>query len=366
MLSSRAAPVTIRDVAAAAGVSTATVSRVMSDRTSPGAEGGASAPVSAETRTRVREAAERLGYRVNHVARSLKRGSTRSIAVLAPEFANDFFMELAESIERELEASGYALLLCSSSNSAAEEERRLELLSRRLVDGVIVIPASSRGAHLRRVAESGMPLVLVDRLVEGASLDAVLADNEGGAYAATAAVVAERPGRAAFMGGDLSITTARERLAGFARAMAELGLPAGAEAVRLGGMGIADGYRIAGELLADPDPPRALFAVNLLVHLGIERRLVEAGAASDFAVASFDETPYSPFLPACRYGVAQDAAAMGAAAARLVLERIARPGEHGEPRILRLPTALIRHGGPASGSDPARGAPTPPAPATPA
>lgn len=349
----RVASVTIRDVAAAAGVSTATVSRVMSQLSRHEAEGGASAAVSAGTRTRVREAAERLGYRVNHVARSLKRGSTRSIAVLAPEFANDFFMELAEAIERELESSGYALLLASSSNSAAEEERRLELLSHRLVDGVIVIPASSRGAHLRRVAESGMPVVLVDRLVEGASLDAVLADNEGGAYAATAAIVAERRGRAAFVGGDLSITTARERLAGFARAMAELGLPSGAEAVRLGGMGIADGYRAAGALLAEPDPPRALFAVNLLVHLGIERRLVEAGAASDFVIASFDETPYSPFLPACRYGVAQPAAEMGAAAARLILERIARPAAPGEPRILRLPTTLVRHGGEATAAPPA-------------
>jgi LacI family transcriptional regulator len=340
--------VTVRDVALAAGVSTATVSRALN---------GDSA-VSPEAARAVLAAAKRLGYSVNHIARSLKQGSTRTIAVLAPELSNDFFMELAEAMERELEASGYMLLVSSSSNSAAEEERRLGFLSQRLVDGVVVIPASSRGEHLRRAAASGMPLVLVDRLVDGGGFDAVLADNEGGAFEATTALLADGHGRLAFVGGESAITTARERLAGFDRAVAAARLGEAA-ALRLpGGMGIEDGYRAMGKLLAEPDPPRALFAVNLLVHLGIERRLLEArdgacltdaaGSAGGFSIASFDETPYSPFLPACRYVVAQPVAEMGRAAARLVLERVAagrdpaRPAP-AAPRLVRLPTTLIRH-----------------------
>ncbi len=332
---------TVRDVAAAAGVSTATVSRVLGAESR--APEGKAAPVTAETRARVLAAAERLEYQANHVARSLKTRTTRTVAILAPELSNDFFMELAEGMERELVKSGYMLLVSSSSNSAAEEERRLKILSERLVDGIVVIPAAERGDHLRAVAERGTPVVLVDRRVSGASLDAVLADNVGGAFQATQALLSEGRRRAVFVGGDAHLTTARERLEGFGRAVAA---SAGVEFLepRLGGMGIEDGFRHMDELLRSGEEPDALFAVNLLVHLGMERRLLEepSSAADRLAIASFDETPYSPFLAACRYSVAQPAAEMGAAAARLVLERIARSGD-GSPREIRLPTTLIRH-----------------------
>lgn len=363
----RRSKATVRDVASAAGVSTATVSRVLN-----AADGRETASVASETRDRVLAAAARLDYRTNHVARSLKTRSTRTVAILAPELSNEFFMALAEGMERELEKSGYMLLVSSSSNSAAEEERRLRILSERLVDGIVVVPAAERGEHLAETARRGTPVVLVDRLVEGAELDAVLADNEGGAYQAARelfALTSSRERSAVFVGGDISLTTARERLAGFERAAA--GNPAVRTLpARLGGMGIEDGYRHMDELLragaADPSgradasgasdlsgaAPDAVFAVNLLVHLGIERRLLEAAREAapgrPFVppeIASFDETPYSPFLAACRFSVAQPAAEMGAAAARLVLERIdrQRAGLGGSPRILRLPTALIRH-----------------------
>ncbi|MDX9958178.1 MAG: LacI family DNA-binding transcriptional regulator [Spirochaetia bacterium] len=378
------ATATVRDVARVAKVSTATVSRVLNQiadsspddldagqadglkaRTDCGEAGngvasdfrqspGASTPrVSPRTRARVLAAAELLDYRPNHVARSLKTRSTRTIAILAPELANDFFMELAESTEKELGKAGYMLLISSSSNSAEEEARRLRVLSQRLVDGIIVVPASQDGAHIQVIAEAGTPVVLVDRLVANARLDAVLADNEGGAREATRALLADGFTRISFVGGDPALTTARERLAGFSLAIAEAGL--GKPDAHLGGMGIADGYRLMDSIMAEASPPQALFAVNLLVHLGMERRLLEEGRAAleRFPMASFDETPYSPFMTACRYAVAQPAAEMGIAAARLILERIGQTGSHasgpdapkdsGTPVTIRLPTTLIRH-----------------------
>ena len=347
---------TVRDVAVLAGVSTATVSRALAPAEAD--------RVSAETRERVRAAAERLSYTANHVARSLKTRSTRTIAILAPELANDFFMELAEGMEKELDGAGYTLLIASSSNSLETEAKRLAVLSERLVDGIVVIPAGARGDHLQLLADRGTPVVLVDRLVEGAALDAALSDNEGGAYELTRALLADGFRRIAFVGGDVTISTARERLSGFARALAEAGLSADSSFMRLGGMGMDDGYRRMDEILRSDRPPEAIFAVNLLVHLGIERRLMElasdGGAAGkpEFAVAGFDETPYSSFFPSCRYTAAQDAAGLGAAAARLMLERIAatsitdyeagsehrRTGEPASaPRIVRLSTKLIRH-----------------------
>ena len=343
-------PATVTDVAALARVSTATVSRALNPSSAE--------LVSSEARERVFAAAAKLDYAANHAARSLKTRSTRTVAILAPEFANEFFMELAEGMERELEKSGYMLLVASSVNSQEEEAKRLALLSRRLVDGIVVIPAGKRGDHLQAISDRGTPVVLVDRLVEGAKLDAVLSDNEEGAFCLTRALLMDGLTRVAFVGGDVTISTARERLSGFARALAEAGFAADSTSTRLGGMGIEDGFRRMDEILRADDPPEALFAVNLLVHLGMQRRLLQAGTQADgrpvsarFVLASFDETPYSPFLPSCRYTAAQDAAGLGAAAARLVLDRIrargnAAAGEKSvpaEPRIVRLPTTLIRH-----------------------
>ena len=130
---------TIRDVALASGLSTATVSRVLNG----------DASVAAATALRVRAEVERLGYTMNHVARSLKKGSTRTVGVIAPELASDFFMLLAESMDRELSGAGYSLIVCSSWESAEEEAERMRLLAERLVDGLVVIPATGSGELLR-------------------------------------------------------------------------------------------------------------------------------------------------------------------------------------------------------------------------
>lgn len=354
--------VTIREVAAAAGVSTATVSRALSP---DGAEG-----VSEETRRRVFAAVSKTGYRANHAARSLKTRSSRTVGIVAPELANDFFMDLAEAIAGELEREGYTLLVASSANSVEEEKKRVAMLAERMVDGMVVIPAGSRGDHLAARALRGTPIVLVDRLVEGADMDAVLSDNEGGAYELTRRLLADGFRRICFVGGDAAISTARERIAGFSRAMTEAGLGLHGT-IRAGGMELRDGYAGMGAVLESPSPPDALVAVNLLVHLGMERRLLEEGRSLKYrrrpagalpVIAAFDETAYTPFLPACRYTAAQDAAAMGKEAVRRILERIAErkaaekyPGKRTAPagegggRITRLPVTIVRYKG--SGGD---------------
>jgi LacI family transcriptional regulator len=341
---------TIRDVARAAGVSTATVSRALVSGPSRVAE---------KTRLRVYSAAERLGYRVNHAARSLKTRSTRTVAVIAPELANDFFMALAEGIAGELDAQGYTMLLATSENSPEEEKKRLVMLADRMADGIVVIPAGSGGEHLEALAKQGVPLLLVDRLVAGTGLDAVVSDNEGGAFELTRALLADGFRRIAFVGGDPAISAARERLAGYAGALAKAGTQAGQGCVFAGGMGVEDGCRHMEAILALRDPPEALVAVNLLVHLGMERRLFEYHAGKDAAyhpvIAGFDESRYTSFLPACRYTAAQNAVGMGKEAGRRILEkirirqeRVKSPGNLGAEekaagRIIRMPVVIINN-----------------------
>ena len=336
---------TIRDVAVVAGVSTATVSRVLAP--------GNSSHVAEKTKGRVIAAAEKLGYRTNYTARSLKRQSTMTVAVVFPELANDFFMDVAEGIERELNSEGYTMLLSSSLNSVEEEKKRISMLAGRMVDGMLIIPASSQGEHFQSLSDQGMPIVLVDRIVEGTELDAVTSDNEEGTFRLTKALLSDGFTKIAFVGGEITLSSARERLSGYARALAEAGIKPEPSWICLGGMEVEDGYRQMKNLLKKRNPPEAMVAVNLLVHLGMERFLLDMDSpARPVVIAGFDESRYTPFLPACRYTASQDAIGMGSWAGKRIIEKIREKktlsfenGKAGKPResaarIIRLPVSI--------------------------
>ncbi|MDR1143778.1 MAG: LacI family transcriptional regulator [Spirochaetaceae bacterium] len=324
---------TIRDVAEAAGVSTATVSRVLAAENAD--------RVSEETRRRVHFAVEALGYRVNHAARSLKTRSSRTVGVIAPELANSFFMDLTEGIEGVLDTEGYTLLLASSSNSVEEEKKRISTFTERMVDGMVIIPAGSSGDHLKTLSER-LPVVQVDRFVEGADLDTVVSDNEGGCFELTRALLRDGYTRIGFAGGDITLSTARERLSGYGRALAEAGITPEPGWVCLGGMGIEDGYRRMETILTGKTPPEALVTVNLMVHLGVQRYLLDHPKGK-MIIAGFDESLFTPFLPLCRYTAAQDAVEMGRQAGRRIVEKIRHKDGQTGCRIIRLPVTINAH-----------------------
>jgi LacI family transcriptional regulator len=327
--------VTIHDVAREAGVSTASVSRVVN--------GGR--PVQEDTARSVRAAIDKLGYKANQVARSLKTRATKTIGVVAPLLASDFFMLLAEIMDRELSAKGYSLIVCSSSESAEEEAKRLRLLAGRLVDGIIMIPASDASPHVKEIQARGIPVVFIDRMAKGVEADAVLVDNEGGARAATEALIADGYKRIGFLGADLGIMTARERYSGYRQAMAAAGLEVEERYTSFGKLNHIDsGFRSMEEVLALPGAPDAYFVVNADTHIGATNYLMTSGRAYRDRVvfASFDEMPFSPLLQFCRYSVSQPIAEMGRLAAAMMLGRIER-GLSGKAEIVRLATTLIRH-----------------------
>jgi LacI family transcriptional regulator len=192
-------------------------------------------------------------------------------------------------------------------------------------------------------------MVLVDRLAEGAEIDAVTSDNEGGTFQLTRSLLADGFRRIAFVGGEITLSAARERLSGFARALAEAGIQPEPSWICLGGMEVEDGYRLMKILLESPNPPEAMVAVNLMVHLGMERRLLDMnGSGPRVVIAGFDEARYTPFLPACRYTASQDAVGMGRLAGQRLIEniRIKKQGhfaaEKSGERIIRLPVTISR------------------------
>lgn len=326
--------ITIRNVAQKAHVSTATVSRVLNN----------DPRVRDETKNAVLEAMESLGYKINFVARSLKTSRTHTIGVVAPDLAGDFFMFIAESMNRELTLHGYSIVVSTSRDSEEEEAKRLRHLAERLVDGIVLIPIGSSSTYLPQIFALGIPIVLVDRGLKGCEADQVLADNETGAYEAVRALIREGHCRIGFLGGKPEVTTAGERFAGYRRAMEEAGLEIEQRYVRFGHPTLPFGYRTMEDIVKDPDSPDTWFIVNLFAHLGATNYLISEGGerARRITFAAFDEMPYSPLLRYCRYAVQQPIAEMGKAAANLIIDRIEGKGPP-EPQILRFKTRLIQH-----------------------
>jgi len=326
--------ITIRDVASHANVSTATVSRVLNDDEC----------VVESTRERVLSSMEKLGYKVNFVARSLKTSRTKTIGIMAPDLSGDFFMYIAESLDRELAALGYSLVVSVSHDSAEEEVKRLRHLAERLVDGIVIIPATNKGAHLGFLRDFGIPLVFVDRTVVDQEVDAVLSENEEGAFAATKALISDGHTRIGFIGGKPEISTSQERFSGYRRAFEDAGLPIEEEFIRFGPPTLPFGYHAMEEMIRRDDSPDAWFLVNAFTHIGATNCLLTEGREKNRRIvfAAFDEMPYSPLLRFCKYSVQQAMSEMGKSTARMIMGRILGT-DLSPPRTLRLKTRLIRH-----------------------
>lgn len=308
--------ITVKEVAALAGVSVATVSRVLNNHSS----------VSPATEARVRLAMDRLGYTRNEVARSLKVRQTRTIGIIAPEFTNAFFMEVVETMDRMLSPEGYTMVLCCSNDSVDEERRKLRVLVERSVDALVAIPASDEGRHFSDILPSGMPLVLLDRHLPQLAVDTVQTDNRGGVGALVSALANDGYTKIAFLGGDLHIPTANERYEGFTQAMRRFDLEIDKRFVFLeGAMTQQHGREFMASALAFPDHPDAFLVANDSLHLGATTHVLKSmdlQQRSRLVFASFDYLPYAPLLSLCRYAAAQPMQEIGQAVAALLLRRV--------------------------------------------
>ena len=331
---------TIKDVAKLAGVSIATVSRVLNKL----------GVVNPETERKVLSAVAMLHYQRNAVARSLKLKVTKSIGIMVPEISNTFFTEIVEKLEHLLGPLGYALLVCSSENSVAEEKRKLSLLLERNVDGLVVIPVSDVGTHFTNPSLSNTPFVMIDRKIEGMNCDVILTDNRQGAYDVTSALIREGRTRIGFLGGDAHVHTSVERLHGYLDAMKAHQLEVDKEFIFLGGMTQKAGYTLMQQALSMAGCPNAFFMVNDMVHIGATSYLMAHEGRqmhSRMAFAAFDYLYYAPLLQFCHYAVAQPLDLIGKSAARLLIRRMEGDRQGFPATIVLEPTihAMKENGG---------------------
>jgi LacI family transcriptional regulator len=324
--------VTIQDVAQRAGVSAATASRVLSGNPA----------TSAASRARVRQAARELQFHVNARARSLRSQQTDTIGLLLPDIRNPFFAEIAQSAEQAALAAGMATLLCNANESTSQQDLYLKLLVAQRVDGIIAAPQGDGSVRLAEVLDLGIPLVFVDRVVDGVDVPTITSDNAAGMRQAIDHLAGLGHTRIGFVAGPQETSTGRERLAAFRDALAGAGLPGDDELIRYGNYQSASGLACARTLLGLPHPPTALIAADSLMTLGVLQACSELGVpiGDGLSVIGYDDTETTRVLSPALTVITHDAAAMGAAAFAMIQDVMAgRPAGH-----IVLPASLIiRH-----------------------
>ena len=322
---------TMSDVAAVAGVSLKTVSRVVNDE--PG--------VNATTAARVRAAIAQLGFRRNYVARALRRGQRfRMFGLVIEDVRNPFYAAIARGVEDVTRAGGQ-LLITGSSDEDPDRERELALLlCERRVDGLLIVPAGEDHHYLIPELQAGMQAVFIDRPPGNIAADAVLLDNAGGARAATEHLLQRGHRRIAMAVDEMAIFTQRERWRGFCDALVDAGLSIDDTLVRFGIHDAATAELVAGELLSLANPPTAIFAANNRITTGVLRALAADG--TDVEVVGFDDLELAELLARPPSTVSYDAADLGREAARLLLARL--EGDARPPQRVILPTDFVVRG----------------------
>ena len=321
----------VKEVAKRAGVSIATVSRVLSGKSL----------VSPELAGRVKLAAIELHYRPNRAARSLRARETRAIGVLVPDIENPFFTSIIAGIEEILQAADYTLLLANYSEDPERESRLLRTLAGESVDGIIFTPSGAQSREYQRLLDTGIPMVAVSRKPEGLRVDVVGVDNEGGAAEAVRHLLKLGHVRIAFVNGTLAVSTGREKEAGYYRAFREAGVPVDPRLILHTDWRHPSGSKAMNELLDLPSRPTAVFGGNNMITLGILEVIHGRGLQipRDIAVVGFDDLVWATSLRPSLTAVAQPCGDVGRKAAELLLARTADPT--GETRNVEFAATLI-------------------------
>jgi LacI family transcriptional regulator len=327
-------PATIRDVAARANVSVATVSRVLNGATDVGQD----------FRDRVLSAVADLGYRPSGPARSLRTRATAVFGIIITDITNPFFTAMVRGAEDAALRGGYSVILANTDENLDKERRYLEVAAAEQVAGVILAPASSTQTRIDSLTERNIPVVTVDRRLRGAGLDSVTVNNFRAARDATAHLLKGGCTRVAMIAGLSRTTTGLRRLAGYKAALREVGLPVDPSLIARADFRVDGGYQAARGLLRRPDPPDGLFVANNLMTVGALEALAAEGVdiPREIAIVGFDDTSWSTALRPALTAVSQPTYEMGQRAAELLIDRVG--GAALQPRDITLHARLIVRG----------------------
>jgi len=327
--------VSMNDVARKAGVSIATVSRVINGN----------ARLNENTRAKVLRAIREMDYQPSRVAKRLRSKSIsgRLIGVLIPDIQNPFYVDVLRGVEEEAYQHNYALIMCNFGQDEKKEKLYLELLRSEAIDGLLAAPAREDDEAVIKLLEEGMPIVCVDRGLRNQDVDLVMVDNRKGAFQAVDHLAQSGYRHIAYISGLPAIPSSRQRETGYRDALEKNGLPFDPSLVKYGNSKYESGVILCDELLSSENPPDAIFTGNDLITLGALETIHRKGfhIPDQVAIIGFDDMFWSNSLYPPLSAVRQPAYEIGRRATDLLIQRINDPGRSCIQMILN-PELMIR------------------------
>ncbi len=317
---------TIDQVAKKAGVSKATVSRVLND----------SKPVREETRQRVMQAIKELDFKPNPAARSLVSKKSRIIGVIVTDIANLFVSVLVKGIEDIAYSKNYNIFICNSHGSAQKEVKLLQMLKNKRVDGIIFLTSQLISEHKSFFQKSALPISLVNVSYDGNNIIGVRIDNRKAAYDITCYFLQKGHRHIGMIRAPLEdLDTGKERFLGYCQALQEYGLSLNEELIATGDLEAQDGYRLTSALLKNNKPDAFVVACDLMAF-GVIKAIFDQGynVPEDIEVAGFDDVPMASYYNPTLTTVRQPIEEMGQLAAEKLIKLIEGEGDREGEMVL--------------------------------
>jgi LacI family transcriptional regulator len=334
-------PVSIKDVAALAGVSLGTVSNVLNRPE----------VVSEPTRARVLAAIKELGFIRNESARQLRAGRSRTIGLVVLDVANPFFTDVARGVEDAASEAGLAVILCNSDDQKAKESRYLEVLEEHRVQGILITPVTGADARLARVQRRGTPVVLVDSRSASRGQCSVSVDDVLGGDLAVSHLLEAGHERIAFVGGPLSTRQVADRRDGAFRALERAGRDRGdLHVIDTPALNVAAGQGAGAIIAALPSSgrPTAVFCANDLLALGVLQEMTthRIPVPDGVAIVGYDDVDFAAAAAVPLSSVRQPRHQLGRAAAQLLIEEALGGGTHRHRQVVFEPDLVVRRSSP--------------------
>ena len=316
----------VRDVAAAAHTSVATVSRVLNN-TGYFAE---------ETRVRVLKVAEELNYHPSLRAKGLRQKRSNTIGLLIPNLLNAYYTALADAISQLITKSGYQLMLSSTRDDPVLEQATLRQLIGHDVDGLLWVPTVGDKKTVDVLLSQDIPCVSIIRRVDGDRLDTIVFEDLAGSHAAVQYLLQLGHKRIGYIGGDISYNSNNDRWQGYRKAVQEAGLEVDEGLVKLGTVRETWGSIATGDLLCLPNPPTAIFAASNAIMPGVMKMLLQhqVEVPQEMSLICFDDLDWFTFLNPSISAVSISHKRIAESAVALLLQRIENPVDTKRPPVL--------------------------------
>lgn len=327
--------ITIKEIARLAEVSTATVSMILNKKDHN---------ISPSTREKVLAIAEEHNYIPNNAARSLVTRKTNTIGLIMPDITNPFFPEIARGAEDKASEERYSIIFCNTDDSLKQEEKYIEILTEKMVDGIIFAHAADSEETCIGLYKSKTPVILIDRDYRNENVKGrVVVDNENGSYTGVNYLIGKGYRKILYIAGAFITQTAKDRLAGYKKALMENNIEFDESLVKSGSYRSEWGYQAIEQFLKEQTSFDAVFCGNDLIAFGAIKKLKEAGIGvpDDVGVMGFDDVYLSSMMEPALTTIKQPNYEMGYRAVELLLEVLENKAEGNIDREIVLKTELI-------------------------